>query len=524
MLEGILATYLPQRRWFGSKTRTVKRLVIEDVLRLGRRSAIPAAFTMLRVEYDEGEAENFGLLLAAVPADSAAPIEAALPWAAIAPIRRDGDVGVHLMDGLAVPQVAADFLALIGNRVTLSGGLGTLECTSKRALRSDAGLPPSVQRNEQSNTSVSYGDRFMLKFVRRLESGVHPQLEIEEFLASSPVAANVPQLLGTAVYRRGGRTSVVAIVERYINHQSDGWRLAVDEFSRFLEEMTSAVVTPPELRTGLHPLEMSLPDPFIEERTGPWLEMIANLGKRTAQLHAALADSSRSEEFAPEKYTLFYQRALAQGFRVQARHAMRSLRSSVPMLPEEAATLAAEVLAAEPVLLKRLHAVASRPLRGDRIRCHGDLHLGQVLSTGSDWVFIDFEGEPSRSLSDRRVKRSPLRDVAGMVRSFRYAAHFSLRQVAAGMQGSGRARAGKWADCWYLWTASRYLNSYFEEIKDAGIIAPDAEETRFLLDTFILDKALYELAYELDNRPSWVHIPLRGILDLLKADNGEVLS
>ena len=155
-------------------------------------------------------------------------------------------------------------------------------------------LAPSVQRNEQSNTSVSYGDRFMLKFIRRVESGTHPQIEIEELLATSPVSGNIPELLGTAFYKRGtGKaTSAVAILESHIQHQSDGWLLAVDELTRFLEGVASAVTEPPSLGPGFHPMEMPDPDPLLVEKTGPWFELVSTLGRRTAQLHTALATSA----------------------------------------------------------------------------------------------------------------------------------------------------------------------------------------------------------------------------------------
>ncbi|MGB4861892.1 MAG: maltose alpha-D-glucosyltransferase [Tepidiformaceae bacterium] len=517
-LERALATYLPGRRWFGSKTRAIKRLVIDDVVRLERRAPLPTAFVLLRVEYDEGEAENFGLLLSAVPEDRAALLESAVPWAAVAPIHRENDSNLHLMDGFAVPEVATAFLGLMKSRVVLSGTKGTLECTSKPVLRAVGGeLTPAIQRNEQSNTSVAYGDRFMMKFIRRIEPGTHPQIEIEEFLSTSPVAGNIPELLGTMFYKsHGGKASAVAIVENHIQHQSDGWLLAVDELTRFLEEVASAVSEPPKLADHLHPMDMPAPDSLLLERTGPWFELVATLGQRTAQLHAALSNT-KNANFAPEPYTPFYQRALAQGFRVQARHSLRLLKASLKNLDDKTAEQASQVLAQEADLLKRLHDVAGRTVRGKRIRGHGDLHLGQVLSTGSDWVFIDFEGEPKRSLGDRRVKRSPLRDVAGMVRSFYYAGQFSMRQAAMGVQESSTDHLRMWARAWYLWTASAYLRAYFAEIASAEIMAPDPEETRFLLDTFMLDKALYELAYELDNRPTWVDIPLQSILDLLHA-------
>ncbi|MGE3076383.1 MAG: maltose alpha-D-glucosyltransferase [Dehalococcoidia bacterium] len=517
-LERALTAYLPGRRWFGSKSRRIKRLAIDDVLPLGRRAPLPTSFVMLTVEYDEGEAENFGLLLSAVPEDRALLLETSVPWAAVAPIHRENQPNLHLIDGFAVPEVASAFLDLLRNRVTLAGSKGSLECTSKPVVRAVGGeLAPSVQRNEQSNTSVSYGDRFMLKFIRRVEAGLHPQIEIEDFLAASNVSGNIPELLGTALYkRRGVKPAAVAILENHIQHQSDGWLLAVDELTRFLEGVASAVIEPPELAPERHPMDMPEPDPLLVEKTGPWFEQVASLGRRTGQLHAALAHSKHAD-FAPEPYTPFYQRALAQGFRVQARHSLRMLRSAMKTLSQDAAQHASRVLSLEPELLARLHEVAGHRLKGMRIRNHGDLHLGQVLSNGSDWVFIDFEGEPSRSLGDRRIKRSAMRDVAGMVRSFYYASQFSTREAAMAVQGAGGEHLREWARAWYLWSASAYLRAYFEEIAGAGIITDDPEETRFLLDTFMLDKALYELAYELDNRPTWVDIPLRSILDLLNA-------
>jgi len=516
-LERVLMNYLPARRWFGSKTRMIKRLSIEDALPLGRRTPIPTVFTVLRVEYDQGEPETFALLLSAVPADKAALIESTLPWAGIAPIRRDGEVGLHIVDGLAVPEVASAFLGLFRNRATLPGGFGTLECVAKPVVGAvGGGLTSAVNRTEQSNTSVSYGDRFMMKFIRRIEPGVHQQVEMEEFLGASAMANSVPEVLGTAVYRRGTKASTVAVLESHVQHQSDGWLLAVDELSRFLEVVASAVIDPPASVEGVHPLDAAPPSADTLERIGAWLGQVATLGRRTAQLHLALANAGGLEAFTPERYTPFYQRALAQGFRVQARGSLRALKSNMNGLPDETRALATQVLAAESELLKRLHSIVDRPLRGSRIRCHGDLHLGQVLSTGNDWVFIDFEGEPARSLGERRIKRSPLRDVAGMMRSFQYAAHFSLRQVAMGVQETGKENVRRWADSWYLWTASAFLTSYFEGMAESGVISMEGNEARFMLDTFMLDKALYELSYELDNRPTWVDIPLQSVLDLLK--------
>ena len=275
------------------------------------------------------------------------------------------------------------------------------------------------------------------------------------------------------------------MIENHIQHQSDGWLLAVDELGRFLEEVASAVAEPPVFADDVHPLDVRSPDAVIMERTGAWLELVGVLGRRTAQLHIALSDGARNAEFTAEPYTPFYQRALSQGFRVQARQALRSLKSNSHRLSGASGELAARVLSAEPELLQVLQRLSDFSLAGQRIRCHGDLHLGQVLATGADWVFIDFEGEPARSLGERRIKRSPLRDVAGMVRSFYYAAQFSMRQLDMAVVNAGTDDVRLWARAWYLWTSAAYLRAYFEEIAPAQIIAGDQDENRCLLDTFM---------------------------------------
>ncbi|MEO9253931.1 MAG: hypothetical protein ABI305_00195, partial [Tepidiformaceae bacterium] len=399
------------------------------------------------------------------------------------------------------------------------GRAGVLECASKPALRAlPSDLEPSVQPNEQSNTSINYGGRVMLKLIRRVEAGIHPQVELEELLSTSAVADNIPKLLGTAAYRdRAGRSTTIAVAEGHVQHQSDGWLLAVDELGTFLEGVGSAVIDAPYLPADAHPLDMLEPGDVLSERMGDWFSLVAALGRRTAELHTALSEPRGLPDFAPEAYSLFFQRGLAQGFRTQARRTLLTLKSLAPGFDEAWQPLVDQVRDAEVPLMDRFQELASRPLTGKRIRGHGDLHLGQVLTSGADWVFIDFEGEPSRSLGERRVKRSPLRDVAGMVRSFYYASEFSLRRFALDVEDEARsASTREWCRVWYLTTSATFLRAYLDRIAPAGVIATDPAETRFLLDTFMLDKAFYELSYEMDNRPSWVDIALRGVVEVLR--------
>jgi maltose alpha-D-glucosyltransferase/alpha-amylase len=516
-LAGVLANYLPARRWYGSKTRTIQQLSIDDVLPLGRRTDVSASLVIVRLEFVHGEPERFALVLAAINDERRPVIDAAAPWATVAQLERPGGTPLWLVDGLAVPEVAGAFLGLFKSKVTLNGPAGSLEFVGSTALRGPSGeLLPVPLWAEQSNTSVSFGDRFMMKFLRRIETGVHPQVELGEFLSTSTVKQMVPRPLGNATYRaRGGTTATVALIESYIPHQSDAWKLALDELDRFLEGIASSRMAPAVVAAGTNVLFARPTDPYLAEHCRGWLELSETMGRRTAQLHAALSSDPRSPAFEPERYNPFYQQALAQGFRVRARQSFRSLRAGLPHLSKETSELATEVLGLESAVLEVLQAVVDEPLRGARIRCHGDLHLAQILVSGGDCMFIDFEGEPARSLGDRRSKRSPLRDVAGMMRSFFYASQVALRQVAIEVGDEGDDPLRQWAQRWYMTSGSAFFEAYLREIEDCHLLAADERETRLLLNAFMLDKSLYEVGYELDNRPDWVDIPLRGILQLL---------
>jgi maltose alpha-D-glucosyltransferase/alpha-amylase len=228
-----------------------------------------------------------------------------------------------------------------------------------------------------------------------------------------------------------------------------------------------------------------------------------------------LASALDDPQFAPEPFTALYQQSIYQSMRAQTSRTFQVLRRQLKQLPEPTRTDAEQLLLTEAALVARFHALLDRRMSALRIRCHGDYHLGQVLYTGKDFAIIDFEGEPARPLSDRRIKRSPLRDVAGMLRSFHYAAHTALRDQASAalvrQEDIGHARA--WAHVWRLWVSAVFLRTYRATADEAPFL-PRREELEILLDAFLLEKAVYELGYELNNRPDWVDIPLCGIRDL----------
>jgi len=249
---------------------------------------------------------------------------------------------------------------------------------------------------------------------------------------------------------------------------------------------------------------------------GFYLEMVRVLGRRTGEMHLALASSSEEADFAPEPFSMLYQRSVYQSMRSMIRRVLPSLEKNLGRLSAETAAEARAVLDAEQDLLNCQKRILEKKISANKIRIHGDYHLGQVLFTGKDFVIIDFEGEPARAASERRLKRSCFRDVAGMIRSFHYAAYNALLQ-----RGNVRAEdiplLELWIEPWYQVVSGSFLDEYLKTVGQAPFVPVDSEEREILLQTLLLDKAIYELNYELNNRPAWVMIPIRGIKQILQS-------
>jgi maltose alpha-D-glucosyltransferase / alpha-amylase len=373
----------------------------------------------------------------------------------------------------------------------------------------------------------------LMKVLRRLEPGVSPDVEVTEHLAG---LSHVPRLLGTLNVEPydGAEPRTLALVQEFVPNEGDAWVYTLDELGRFAER----VVSEPPTSDGLpapaakgSPLELALagiPD-VIDDLVGPFLASMRLLGTRTAQMHIALADGRAGDAdpsdpadpaFIPEPMTRLYQRSLYQSVRNAVRIGLRAARKELRSLEDpEAITAIRELAEREEEILGRLKQLSEVPMDAVRIRTHGDFHLGQVLWTGRDVVIIDFEGEPARPLGERRLKRSPLRDVAGMLRSLQYASASTLAdQLERGLVTPGQANheaLATWLDWWLAWSSAAFLEGYFEVASDQPFVPDDPDHTRILLDAFLLEKAVYELGYEMNNRPEWVGIPLAGIRQVL---------
>jgi maltose alpha-D-glucosyltransferase / alpha-amylase len=297
-------------------------------------------------------------------------------------------------------------------------------------------------------------------------------------------------------------------------NEGDAWSYTLRSLEAFYEQVAqhSGGVAG---RTGSESTqpEANVPE-FARTTVDPYMSAAELLGRRTAEMHLALASESRDPAFVPEPFTMEFQRDLEQSIVALMARVFALVRDKVSALPEEWREKAANLAGREQEIAGRFRAALSQPIHAMRTRIHGDYHLGQVLRAGSDFVIIDFEGEPARPIAERRIKRSPLQDVAGMLRSFHYAAFAPLLGENK-MQAEDGRKMSRWAESWNNWVADRYLKKYFATAGAASYLPQSQEDTQTLLQLHLLEKAIYELGYELNNRPTWVGIPLQGISKLL---------
>ena len=487
--------------------------------------------TFLTVSYAEGEPDTYVVPLGIAEGDQADALVRDMAPAVVAMLRRPGgDIEAVLYEASVMPSFGTHLLDVIAKRRRVKGD-ATLIGHAVPALRrlggaagpDGAALEVHIPRADQSNSSLVFDERFIMKLFRKVEPGENPDLEIGRFLTERARFPHVPALCGALEYRNAvgdDEPATVAVLHQLVPNEGDAWSHALGSLGRYYERLLAeggALDAGVEhLPTVLALVDME-PSDLAEDLIGDFGDLAELLGRRTAELHGALASDTTDPAFAPEPITAHYQRALYQGMRAISRRRLRELRRASTKLDGPGRELAEEVLGREGELIARFEAILSERVRASRIRGHGDYHLGQVLYTGNDFVLIDFEGEPARPLSERRIKRVALRDVASMLRSYDYAAEMGRLDVAGrGLverDSEAFAALARWATFWQRWVGAAFLRGYRDAAKPPFATTP--EETAQLLPAYLLDKALYEVAYELGSRPELVDVPLRGILTIL---------
>jgi len=515
-----LVPFLQRQRWFGGKARPVRAARFVDWAPL-RRGHDPLFATIVEVDYEDGGRERYFVPLAAVGGAQMDAALAAAPQLGLARLTgaRKGAVvdatGDEHFGGVLLD--AFDRLDVVRLK---RGVLRARRTPAYDALRGEGPLPARRLTAEQSNSSLAFADRLIVKLFRRIEDGPNPDVEIGEHLTTRTAFRRAPQVGGWLEYEGPAEAIAhVAVAQQFVPSQANGWTHALGELHRFYDEVQLGGAPDLDLltRRSISDLAGAATPELICQLTGAYIDGAQLLGRRTAELHLALSSDTRSAAFAMEPFSRDDYAELLADAAGQARIAQDVLESQAASLAEDVAASAREALARARTSLHGRH--AEQPARAfdgvaARTRVHGDYHLGQVLWSESDFYILDFEGEPARPLEARREKTSPLKDVAGMLRSFSYAAYAALFSRSAGRPADFE-RLEPWAGVWSRWTGAAFLRGYLAAAADAPFLPADAGQRGTLLDLFLLDKALYELNYELNNRPDWVRIPLRGLLDLL---------
>ena len=531
-LERTLPDYLPHCRWFRAKARSIKSARVTDALTMSEEPG-GAQLALISVEYANSEPETYLLPLAIASGDRSRELRSRWPERVIAEVTgtvRDGD-GI-LYDAVVDPYFLTALFEMISRRRHHRSAAGEILAQTTQAFNqlrgpADSALEPRVLKVEQSNNSIVFGDRLILKLFRRLDAGVNPDLEIGRFLTTHAQFSHVPPLAGWIDYRAGrGEPRSLAVLQGFVPNQGDAWQFTLRELHRYFESAATRPALPAPQKTVFELLALTEPELLAAELMAPYLDAARQMGQRIAELHLALASNSSEPDFAPEPNSALHQRSTYQSMQNLLGQVMRTLNSRKSLIPkdlrEQAQTIAAhqrEIAAPFEAFLRCRTSIV-------RMRCHGDLHLGQILYTGNDFVVVDFEGEPGRTLSERRLKRSALRDIAGMLRSFNYAALTSLmEQLKIGALGKvDFAVMEPWANFWQTWSSWAFLRAYLAAAGRAPFVPRTNDELRILLAAFIMDKAIYELGYELNNRPDWLLIPTRSIVQLLGMEAGKISS
>ncbi len=487
----ILPAYLPKQRWFGGKSRPISRVKLRDHGALTTGTLVALAL----VRYDDGGEDTYFLFLT-----------------------HDGKGG--LADGTSNDEACRLLLETIACEGEIRLGQGVLHGLPAPAfpkLRGpDTILPVYKGGAEQSNTSVIFGERLIMKLFRRVEAGPNPDYEITRYLTGHSGFDRMPRLAGAIEYRpAAGQPATLAMVQQLVSNQGDGWQNALDELGRYFEQCAASRrgQRPPEMARSLMEAAGTPLPATVRDAIGLYVDRAGTLGQRTAQLHLALSQQSGDPAFQPEPITPEDQRQLAATLKEHAVASLDQLRKQLVRLPEESLERAGAILGRRRRLLGSFDALADLTSTGCKTRVHGDYHLGQVLTVGNDFVILDFEGEPARSLAERNRKHSPLMDVAGMLRSFSYAAYAALFNFTS-RRPEEFSDLEPWARLWERGVAAAFLGAYRQTVAGANFLPDRDASFEVLLEVFLLNKALYELLYELNNRPAWLRIPMAGVLAL----------
>jgi len=526
-LERVLHSHLKTGPWFEGKAPSIASVKIQDAIPV-RSSAGTMCFALMEVSFSGGDAETYLLPYMFAVGEQSERIYKSSPEAVFVNlVQKNKEKAGILYDATGERNFCQVVLELISHPRRLKGSAGELVAIQTQAFSRVLGKVSAIDtgaftvKAESRKTSILCGGQLTLRIFRRIAAGLQPDLEMFSFLEKVSFP-HVAELGGTIQYHsRNGERMMLALLQSSVANEEDGWSHARDILGRYYERV---LVQPPDVLAPLLPRQVLLEltdaglPPMVHELVGIYLEVARLLGQRTAEFHLALASGAADSSFTPEPFSALDQRSLYQSMRNLVDQAFQLLQANLKNFKDAERGDAQRLLQAKNKVLSRFQPLLGKRIVCQRIRVHGSYHLGKLLYTGKDFVIADFQGEPFRSVSERTVKRSGLRDIASMLRSLHYAAHSALlKQVDRGVaRKEDLSRLEGWADLWYGWVAPAFVRSYLR-VASGGIFLPKSkEELQVLLDAELLEACVAELRYQLDNRLKWGRIPLRALLQFVE--------
>src|SRR5450432_1545543 len=494
-----LGQYAREQRWYRSKAVPLKSAEIEEVCFFDQPPGADHFLVLLALELEDCVRESYFLPLRFAAAHEPQSAKGDAPGALVTEVDVKGadpagSTRGAFLDASASRGFAEILLNLFQGGTSLPTEAGTLSAqllvlAEGQASPARVALEPRFVPFDQSNSTILYGTSWILKLLRKIEAGPNVELEVGRFLASAEPRVKVPRPLGALEISSDAGSRTLALLSEFVENRGSAWSVTLESLFTFFERILTAdgpVAVP--AGPSAHPAECddAIPEALVH-LASPYFTLVRLLAERTAELHRALGRESHEPGFGQEPYTVLHQHSMYQTAHTALARSFTQLRERLATLPGDSRELATNALRLESTIDAKLRRITGSRLDVTRIRCHGDYHLGQVLFTGDDFVIIDFEGEPSRPLSERRYKRSPLRDVAGMVRSFAYAADSALRSER--VRPADRARLAPWAEAFQTWACVGFVRSYLEGIAGEGYCPRTPAVAGALLAFFELEKA-----------------------------------
>ncbi|HEY7473720.1 MAG TPA: maltose alpha-D-glucosyltransferase, partial [Vicinamibacterales bacterium] len=512
-----LASFLRRQRWSQKRAAALADARITDwaTIRGGRE---PVMATLVTAKFDDGREDRYFMPLAMA---SGARADEILQHAPDGVLARIAGASKGVLHGSLEPDVARELFGMIAETRTANLRHGQLRgsrlevLADIRSQEPGANVTPVVPSVERANSSMRFGERYVLKLVRRIWPGPSHEVEINRFLTERAHFPRAPRLAGTIDLETAGETSNVALLHAFVPHQMDGWRLMLGELERYFDSAVAWDVTQAQVNRSLHFSGAAIPE-LARRTVGAAIETVSTLGRRTAELHLTLAGGEAASEFGTATTDAAWTDALAGRARRQAESTLAMLSLTADQPASTASPLIDPLLASRDRLMSSIEDLAARLPAGLQLtRIHGAYDLGQVLLSEADFIIIDFEGDPAAPMEQRRRLNTPLRDVATMVRSFQYAAGVGLSaRLTIAPQEAERMTA--WARWWHTWTTASFLAAYQSTAAGAAFQPGDLRGWDALLKLLLMEQSLTEIRRELTDRPEYAWIPLQTVTDLIE--------